>query len=397
MTLTQYRFDEQIAGLGDDQYRSLIAFAHLRAQRPYCMCVGGDIGIEVYVARRHEQFIVHRMPGTGAKHAPSCPHFEPADDLTGLGQLRGHAILHDNDSGEVSLKLGFPLSRAAARLAVAGSVEDKPTVKTDGMKMSLRGFLHYLWNEAQLTHWHPRMEGKRNWYVVRRALLGGAEAKQSKGQHLTSMVYVPENFSLEDKFEIGRRRVERTMRAHASSKQLMIIIAEVKNFEVSHYGEKIVCKHLPDWHLLMDDQLAKRMHKNFEREIQFMRAHQRDHLILCATFEIAKSELPHVREMTLMPVNENWVPYENLTDRQLVEQCTSQARHFIKGMRMNLAATRPIATVILTDTKPMATALYLRQDQVSDDYDAVMREHMTYAGVKHHIMRPGEALPLGSV
>ena len=246
MNVTQYRFDQQIVGEGNRQYPGLVALAHSRARRPYCMCVGGDVGIEVYVARRYEKFVVHRMPNTGANHAPWCPHFEPADDLTGLGQLRGHAILQDEDSGEVSLKLGFPLSRAAARLAVAGSVEDKPSVKTDGTKLSLRGFLHYLWNEAQLTHWHPRMEGKRSWYVVRRALLGAVEAKQSKGQHLASMVYVPENFSLDEKFEIGRRRGERTMRAHASSKQMMILIAEVKNFEVSHYGEKIVCKHLPD-------------------------------------------------------------------------------------------------------------------------------------------------------
>ena len=398
MATSQYRFAERIVPTGHPEFMSLVATAHSRAERPHCMCNGTVRGLEVYVARRHQKFVIHRMPGTGPLHAPSCGHFEPADDLTGLGQVRGHAVIDDDVSGETTLKLGFPLSRGSARMAAAAaSAEDKPSVKSDGTKLSIRGFLHYLWNDAHLTHWHPLMERKRNWFIVRKALLGAAETKQSKGRYLASMLYVPERFALDDKPAIQQRRRETTARAIATTKQLMVIIAEVKNFEVSRYGEKIVCKHLPDWPLFMDDQLAKRLHKNFEREIEFARGNDKDHLIICATFEIGKSDFAHVRELTLMAVNESWLPYESTTDRALVEQCVAQKRHFIKGMRMNLDASSPIAALILTDTKPRATALYLRQVVLSRDNQAVLDERMSYTGVVHHILMPGDKLPAHQV
>ena len=91
-----------------------------------------------------------------------------------MGQVRGAAIIDDEASGETSLKLGFPLSRGSARLAPAALTNDKPTVKSSGQKLSMRGLLHVLWDRAELTHWHPKMAGKRSWFVVRRALLEAA-------------------------------------------------------------------------------------------------------------------------------------------------------------------------------------------------------------------------------
>ena len=99
-----------------------------------------------------------------------------------MGQVRGSAVLDDEASGETSLKLGFPLSRGGARLAPAALTNDKPTVKSSGQKLSMRGLLHVLWDQPELTHWHPKIAGKRTWFVVRRALLeAAATARPSPG------------------------------------------------------------------------------------------------------------------------------------------------------------------------------------------------------------------------
>ncbi|MBK8631801.1 MAG: DUF1173 family protein [Sphingomonadales bacterium] len=170
-----YKFGGDVLASDDPKFLSRVALAHSRRIRPFCMCLGVGDGIEVYVARRFEKYHLKRMPNSGPAHAPGCDHYEPHDDLTGLGQLRGQAIIDDEATGETLLKLAFPMSRGPARLAMATANETKPSVKSDGTKLSIRGLLHYLWNEARLTHWHPKMRGKRGWGLVRNELLRAAE------------------------------------------------------------------------------------------------------------------------------------------------------------------------------------------------------------------------------
>lgn len=44
----------------------------------------------------------------------------------------------------------------------------------------MRGLLHVLWDRAKLTHWHSKMAGKRNWFVVRRALMEAVASCRAK-------------------------------------------------------------------------------------------------------------------------------------------------------------------------------------------------------------------------
>lgn len=390
----RYRFADEILASDDPKFLSRVATAHSRRIRPSCMCLPGSEGIEVYVARRFDKYHLKRMPNSGPSHAPGCDHYEPHDDLTGLGQLRGQAIIDDEATGETLLKLAFPMSRGPARLAMATANETKPSVKSDGTKLSIRGLLHYLWNEAQLTHWHPKMRGKRGWGVVRNELLRAAEQKITKGKHFSEMLYIPEPFQAAKKYEIARRRREITARAQQHTKQLGMIIGEVKSFDVSINGERAVIKHLPDWNLFLNNMLARRLRSNFEREIELVAQNMGSHLIICATFEMSRADYPHFCELTLMPVNEHWIPYESSEDLALLSQCIEEERHFIKGMRMNLAHDSPIAAVILTDTEPMSTALYHANNRASADEMSVLSERMAFKGSSHKVVTPGNRLPI---
>ena len=364
---------------------------HAAKIHPKCLC--NSTGIEVYIARRRDQFVMHRMPNTGPDHMPDCDHFEPDEDLTGLGALVGHAVVDDQDTGITKLKLGFPLSRGASKLAAEAISVERSEVGADGARMTLRGLLHYLWNDAHLTHWHPRMAGKRNWNVVRNALRGTLASKDSKGQQLGALVYIPEVFSVKDKYEIEQRRNELVARALPATRQSMILIAEVKSIQRSLNGEKIVCKHLPDWPLLLDADMARRVQRNFEVELAALESNPEGHLIVCATFELDRAERAVARFITFMPTNEHWIPFETRDERGLVARCIAGQRRFIKGMRMNYPSTRPIANVILIDTKPMSTALYLRRRSMTSDYQAALADLMTKSGVVHLEVDLAENLP----
>ena len=67
----------EIAGrrfeVGARGFADAVADAHAAHQRPRCMCLVE--GVEMYVARLGDGYIVKRMPDTGSHHAPDCPSY----------------------------------------------------------------------------------------------------------------------------------------------------------------------------------------------------------------------------------------------------------------------------------------------------------------------------------
>lgn len=138
---------------GSHGFAEAISQAYAIHHRPQCMCLrsGDSRGVEMYVARLGDGFIIKRMPSTGSQHAPDCPSYEPLADFSGLGQVLGSAITEDPATGETALKLDFSLSRVAGRSAMPMADSSNDSVATDGTRLSLRGLLHYLWDQAELT------------------------------------------------------------------------------------------------------------------------------------------------------------------------------------------------------------------------------------------------------
>ncbi|MFX8156693.1 DUF1173 family protein, partial [Acinetobacter baumannii] len=84
----------------------------------------------------------------------------------------------------------------------AASEVEHESVRSDGTKLTMRGLMHFLMDEAGLTRWTPAMAGRRNWYVVRRELLKAASSKMTKGQPLPTLLHIPESFALDRADEI---------------------------------------------------------------------------------------------------------------------------------------------------------------------------------------------------
>ncbi|MCL4698465.1 MAG: DUF1173 family protein, partial [Burkholderiaceae bacterium] len=139
--------------VGSRGFADAIANAHAAHQRPRCLCLAE--GVEMYVARLGEGYIVKRMPDTGSHHAPDCPSYEPPAEFSGLGQVLGSAITEDPATGETTLKLDFPLTKMPGRSTIPPTGGEGDSVSSTGTKLSLRGLLHYLWDQTELTRWHP--------------------------------------------------------------------------------------------------------------------------------------------------------------------------------------------------------------------------------------------------
>ena len=271
-----------------DELQHVLREAYERKSPVLCECRKGT-ELPLYISHRQNGYVLARWPGSGARHATACDHYDAPDYLTGMGQVRGSAVLDDEASGETSLKLGFPLSRGAARLAPAALTNDKPTVKSSGQKLSMRGLLHVLWDRAELTHWHPKMAGKRTWFVVRRALLEAAASCRAKQEALPHVLFVPESFKVEEKEEIRARRRAALARVYASRDEMMVVVGEIKEIVPVHGAEKIVLRHVGDMPFVMDQDMARRFHKRFAGELALWQAQDGPngkcgHLVLAGSF-----------------------------------------------------------------------------------------------------------------
>ena len=328
----------------------------------------------MYVARlagTNEGFIVKRMPNTGSHHAPDCPSYEPPPESSGLGQVLGSAISENPATGETTLKLDFTMSKVAGRSAMPTAGGDRDSVVSSGTKLSLRGLLHYLWDQADLTRWQPGFAGKRTWGTVRKHLLLAAETKIARGDSLRSRLYIPEVFSVEQRDAISARRIAQWSQAIADPgkpQHLMLVIAQVKEIVPARYGFKAVVKHLPDHAFALDEQLYRRLGRRFESALALWGAADDMHMLMIATFIVAAAGIPTIVELSLMPVTRQWLPVEDAFEKQLVERLVSDGRSFIKGLRYNLGAGSPLACATLTDCDGSAPLLFVVPAGVEDDW-----------------------------
>jgi len=350
--------------IGTRGFAEAIDDAHAAHQRPRCMCLGGydGRGIEMYVARLGEGYIVKRMPDTGCHHAPNCPSYEPPAEFSGLGQVLGSAITEDPATGETTLKLDFPLTKMPGRSQMPPAGGDSDSVASDGTKLSLRGLLHYLWEQAELTRWHPGFAGRRTWGTVRKHLLLAAEDKIARGGSLRARLYIPEVFSVEQRDAINARRVSlwsQAVSVPGKQQHLMLMISEVKEIVPARYGFKAVVKHVPDQAFALDEQLYRRLARRFESELVLWGAADDIHMVMIATFSVAAAGIPTIVELSLMPATRHWLPVENGFEKQLVERLVADGRSFVKGLRYNLSAGSEVASATLTDCEDLAPLLFV--------------------------------------
>ena len=108
----------------DPALSELLANIYSSRERPLCLC--RTPGIEMYVAKVDEKYLIKRMPNYGSGHAPACDSYEPPPELSGLGQVIGSAIQENPDEGTTALKFDFALSKGASRSAPAPTSPRRP-------------------------------------------------------------------------------------------------------------------------------------------------------------------------------------------------------------------------------------------------------------------------------
>lgn len=351
-----------------------LGVAHMMGHRPMCRCTHPNP--EMYIARVNDIYIVKRMPSSGTDHAPQCDAFQPPEELSGLSQIQGSAFDEDPEDGTTRLKLGFSLAINGKSNRPAPPAAGEPTeAKSPERKLTLTSLLHYLWHEADLVKWTPRMEGKRWWGVIQRELLAAAGNKIAKRQGLATRLFIPDPFKVDEKTQIAARRsafFHTLTGQNKSATALGILIAEYKGMELTRLGARFTFKHMPDCKFFADQDLVKKFQTVFESQMMIADMVPDSHVMVIATFRIAPAGYPALVDIGLMLTTSNWIPFEHLRDVELLDAMTRAKRAFIKSMRFNLPETTPIASMMATDTTP-PTAMFITAPNADDGAQNAMR------------------------
>lgn len=350
-----------------------LADAYQRKVRPLCLC--RQPGLPMYIARIGDQYVVKRMPLSGTGHDPACPSYEMEGDLSGLSAVLGSAIQLDPASGLAALKVGFSLSKVGSRSAPTIGAGNADSVAGDTTRLSLRSVLHYLWHAAELTHWTAWWTSKRHWWHVRRHLIEAAQQMTVKGGPLSDILFVPERFRLADKAAIEQRRAVAMAPAQpprSGPRKLMIVVGEVKEVAPARAGHKLVIKHMPGFVFLLDDGLHRRLEARFGNELALWSASDDSHLVAIVTFGLSPAGIAFVEQMALMVVARNWVPYESVYEKALVDALAQVKEQSVKALRFNLPPDVPIASAMFLQ-RDRPVALYIVPPTADGDYEEKLR------------------------
>ena len=328
--------------------------------RPRCLCVHG--GVEMYVSK-FDEFVIKRMPETGCLHRATCPCYEPPASDSGLGQVRGEAII-EHRPDLIELRLDFPLTRRIGHVRAVEATQSATETKVARKQLSLRGLLHYLWERAGFNRWYPRMQGKRSYAVLRKFLLQACEDIETKGLRLSERVFMPEPFMLDRAAEITIRH-RKALALLLSPKapthfKMMIAIGEMKELKATIVGHQLVVKHLPDCALFVERRAGERAKRIFERELLAWSTGQVK-LIAACLIHAKQDHCYEVDSLTLMMVTPQWIPVDHVCEKDVVEKLVAEERAFIKSLRYDApdnarfpnfqlvdAAARPVALDIVS-------------------------------------------------
>jgi hypothetical protein len=386
----------QFEGPDDDDRLQEVLQRHyhdFKGVKPQCLC-RDEMPLPLYIARLGETYVLKRWPDSGSKHHHRCDRYEAPPEASGMGAL-SHAMNEDPATGMTALKLGFALKKlnkgpidAAATKPLDERADDAGKTKVEERRFSLKSVIHYLWEKSELNRWHPGMKGRRSWRTVHNLTTGVASATLVGGRPMSEHLYVPPLWSNEEgkQYESLRRHKIGTFMTRSGPKRLLMILAEIKAFETSQFGYKIVLKSMADTKIYASEDMMKVMSKRFEFEIgSWNEDSSKLHLVSLLVVSVSNTGSCQVVDMALMLTNKNWLPIFNYHDGMMVAWADETNRSFVKPLTFNLGRGRTVASIILLDTKPLQVNVFVTQPDESEVLQE-SREQLIAASKGHSIV-----------
>lgn len=248
-----------------------------------CLCNGDSKPVYMTMATVDKKIHLRRLPRQGGKHHHRCVSYggisERASDLyTDDAICEKGELVHISLDGPLSEIVGEPVNYEPA------GREFKASKNIRRSSMTMLGLLNYLWEEAALNIWWPRMEGKRGSWTIRPSLLDASEGRTFKnGRSLRNFMFIPETTRAKESGRSTYNQASEDLLSHLRRIEgagapneacYGIVIGEISRIIDPRPGQKssgIVMKYMdqPFWD---NHGVIKRLDKSFPNAMSRARA-----------------------------------------------------------------------------------------------------------------------------
>lgn len=299
-----------------------------------CCCPGrGERKLAIKRRDGNDSYHLARFAGSGPEHTNECRFYAPAPETSGM-QAYDLGVIEEGDDGLLRVRLARGLKANPTREeAVPDNVARPSAPGVRKPVMSLLGLLHLLWQEARLNIWYPAMAGKRNGYVMNKGLAKAAARIGSDRLRLSEVLLLPA-----DKASAAAE-ANQSVVVHAIERNLRpVVVAPLARFDAVKHGGAVdrlpLSKPFGIPTLNIDKSLWARTHQRFRPEISsWMRGGR---VMVIAHLEVeqgGKWPKAKVLDIALMPVSEQWIPFDSSYEAVVEEALRKQGRAFEKPMR----------------------------------------------------------------
>ncbi len=389
--MTLYLIDHVACDSEASDFQQRLSFAHEHKIRPLCDCneerPKQPMVIAHYTRQGTTRFIIRRLPDAGRDHAAACPHFQGSAGLSAMEAFENGAIKRNDATGHSTLRLEFPLVQAERRKF---EVQDGPRLDPAAPRPKLHrvkatGLLHYLWAQSELTRMSGPMQGHRNWAVVRGRLLA-TFAKLATARHaLSSLAFIPQIFTVEDKARLEslwRMRINDAQ----TKKQAVLLIGEVKSVD----GHAVTIKHLPFVTLRCGEEGRASLARDWHEVQQRRDAAPASRTIALVVLFVSSSGAVLIRDIALMTTTQHWIPFDTMPDYELLTRFDAERRDYDRILSFGTSGA--LASAMLIDTGDLGTACVIHHSAPTPAQTA-LREGLQATSQPLWLWNRDEAMP----
>lgn len=339
---------------------------------PLCLCKGEGIPLHIRELSSTGTLYLARMPGSGPRHAVGCPSYEPIHGPAEAEALEAGSIKMLAD-GRVVFALDASLDvreQAGAQLPRAPAAELPQAVSAAKPRLGLFALLQYLWGQAELHHWHPKMAERRRYRQVYQRLCLAADSILVKGFALRYRLFLPEPFNPKKAAAIDADRIDRISRmARGANGRRRRFLALGRLRGVTTHGglTRITLGHLSDNLVIhVDAKLWKRLCRRWD--IEDLGGEEND-LLVWGLFLIDRYQqgVMKASAAALLQTTEQYIPVYRPAEVALAYALIENQRRFIKMLSLDGRPSEGQPAFLLTDVGETPMPLYITDDPTPPD------------------------------
>ncbi|WP_078943207.1 DUF1173 family protein [Streptomyces aureus] len=329
-------------------YATLFSRARAEVGHGQCLCQTPALRLVIRCSRAGRYHLAG-WPGEGELHDPSCSFHKLASELTGRDAYSTEAI-HEGDDG-----VAIRFSAALARKLSAPEPAKASTEQRDGRArrtVGLLGLLHWLWEEAQLTAWHPRWR-RRTWWVCHARLSEQIAGCSINHEELTEALYVVPPFREEyarrntaafETFRIAR------LKRRGDTQRRGLILGEIRDVRPSRYGVQYALAHHRGG-LFATTALDERLRRSYRPAFSAAADEHGARRIGLFLVELSPKGNVRVLDMAAMLVSKLYIPADSSHEVVMANALTDAGRAYVKPVRYD-GSDLVFPDFVLTDVHP---------------------------------------------